>query len=444
MTTKSSARRTYLGLYGMLLVVVVAWAAWRFLAFTPEPSAAEMAEPRTAQGVVVALEAASQARPDDLETWQQLGTAYSRQGTQSGDVSYYDLADGAFDRADEIEAEHPATLLGRGELALMLHDFDHALTLGEQAHEALPAAVAPYVIMVDAEVERGYYDDAAEHLQQMLDIRPGLAALSRASYLRELHGDLDGAVEAMERAESTGSRGGFDVATVAALSGDLEFRRGNIDDAEAAYDRALRLQPDLLLAVVGQARVLDARGDTEEAIERLDELVERLPEPGAVILLGHLQTRDGRAADAAETYELVRAIAQLQEASGQDVDLEMAQFEADVASDTAYALELAERTYAARPNNIYAADVLAWALYQSGDADAAVDYIDQALRLDTADPMLRVHAAAIFDAVGDHDRARDELDEALLHHPSPSYRYAEVAIGLADQWEVPLPSAWQR
>jgi tetratricopeptide (TPR) repeat protein len=443
MTAQVSSRRTALVVLGLL--VVTALAVGRFLTFEPEPTSAPATEPRTAESVVVALEEASQARPDDLETWQQLGGAYSRRGTQSSDVRYYELAERAFERADEIEPDHPATLIGRGQLALMLHDFDGALASGEQAHEALPAAPEPYAIIVDAEVELGDYDAAAEHLQELLDLRPGLAAFARASYLRELHGDLDGALEAMERAESTRSgRGGYDVATVAALTGDLQFRRGNLDRAEAAYERAVIAQPDLLAAVVGQARVLDARGRTDEAIEQLDELVDRSPEPGAVMLLGHLQSRDGRDEDAEQTYEVVRTIAQLQEASGQDVDLEMAQFEADVASDTDAALDLAERAYDARPDNVYAADVLAWALYRSGDAEAAVEYIEQALRLETADPMLHVHAAAIFEAVGEQERARDELDEAFVHHPSPSYRYTDEAVRLADDLDAPIPSAWQR
>ena len=49
-------------------------------------------------------------------------------------------------------------------------------------------------IRVDALVELGRYDEAERELQAMIDRKPNLAGYARVSYLRELHGDLDGAV----------------------------------------------------------------------------------------------------------------------------------------------------------------------------------------------------------------------------------------------------------
>ena len=55
-------------------------------------------------------------------------------------------------------------------------------------------------VVVDASNELGRYDEAAEATQHMVDVRPNLASLSRVSYARELHGDLDGAIAAMSQA----------------------------------------------------------------------------------------------------------------------------------------------------------------------------------------------------------------------------------------------------
>ena len=52
----------------------------------------------------------------------------------------------------------------------------------------------------------GQYEEAAFDLQRLLDLKPALPALSRTSYLRELHGDLRGAEEAMIQALTAGSR----------------------------------------------------------------------------------------------------------------------------------------------------------------------------------------------------------------------------------------------
>ena len=60
-------------------------------------------------------------------------------------------------------------------------------------------------MLVDANIELGRYDDAAADLQKLLDRKPGVAALSRVSYLRELHGDVDGALSALRDAQNAAS-----------------------------------------------------------------------------------------------------------------------------------------------------------------------------------------------------------------------------------------------
>ena len=42
------------------------------------------------------------------------------------------------------------------------------------------------------------YADALHTVQTMVDMRPDLSSYSRASYVRELHGDVTGAIEAMQ------------------------------------------------------------------------------------------------------------------------------------------------------------------------------------------------------------------------------------------------------
>ncbi len=46
---------------------------------------------------------------------------------------------------------------------------------------------------MDANVELGNYDEAVKLADKMVEIRPDLRSYSRVSYLREIHGDVDGA-----------------------------------------------------------------------------------------------------------------------------------------------------------------------------------------------------------------------------------------------------------
>ncbi len=54
--------------------------------------------------------------------------------------------------------------------------------------------------MVDALVEMGEYERAVDAAQKMVDLRPDTASYSRVSYLRALHGDTKGAIDAMKMA----------------------------------------------------------------------------------------------------------------------------------------------------------------------------------------------------------------------------------------------------
>jgi len=425
---------------GLLLVAVLAGlAAGRFILFTPA-RVGDAAAPDLGGSLATALAEAEQAtvgNPEDLGAWQELGVLATRRAAEMGDPSYYDLAGGAFERADALTPGHPATLLGQGNLALSLHEFADALDLGRRALAEQPDSAAALGVMVDAEVELGDYAAAAGHLQQMLDRSPDLPALSRTSYLRELHGDLEGAIAAMSQAEAAGSGSVFDVAAVAALLGDLRLAADDLDGANEAYARADRLAGGIAPAAVGRARVLAARGDADAAIALLERIVERAPQPGAVILLGELQVVAGRDADAAETFELVRVIAALQSSSGQVTDLEMARFEADH-GDPAHAVELARRAYAARPDNVFAADALAWALHRAGQGQEAVALARDATRLGTADGLLRSHAAAVFAAHGDDRAAREELTAALALGPLLSPTAQRDAEALAGRLGVAL------
>lgn len=422
-----------------VVAVIGGVAIGRFLTYSPEPAPAPPPAAPGSPERVATLEQQVAINPDDADAWQELGFAYLSQAFRVGDPSFYGLAEGAFERTDELVPSDPRTLLGQGALALALHRFPEALELGRRVTEALPANADALAVLVDAQVELGRYDDAAESLQAMLDLRPGLPALARTSYLRELNGDMAGAIEAMTRAEAAGQGQPFEAARVAALLGNLHFRQGDLDAATARFDRALSATPGLVPAEIGRARVLAAEGDEEAAISVLQSVVERFPAPEAVILLGDLQARLGRQAESVETYALVRAIAGLQEEAGQVVDLEMAVFEADQGDDPERALALARSAHEVRPDNVYVNDALAWALLRSGDAPAAVAPMEEALRLDSADPLVRYHAAEVFLAVGDTDRARTELAQALDGTAWFSVRHHDRLIDLAAQLGVTPP-----
>ncbi len=373
------------------------------------------------------------ADPADADAWFQLATAYTEIGARTQDPELIESASDALDRAAALAGDDPRIVVGRGVLALVNHEFVDALAMGEEAVRRLPSNGEALGVLVDAQVELGRYDDAADTLQRLLDVRPGLPALARTSYQRELSGDTQAAAEAMRAAAVAGSSA-YDIATVTALLGDLHRKSGDLDAAGEAYRRALDDAPELVTAQAGAAWVRAARGDVAGAITDLQGLVEEVPTPSLLLLLHDLQAGSG-AAGAADTAELVRAVASLQEASGQVVDLEMALFEADVADDPDRAVALARQAQAARPDNVFVDDAMAWALFRAGDTAAALPFAEEALRLGTTEPSVRYHAAEILAAAGRTDEASEHLAVAL-RDPWFSFQHHDRALALADELGV--------
>lgn len=424
-----------------LVVLLVVLIAIRFVTASSGADATPAPVPATLAATISTLESRVEEAPGDLAALQSLSIAYVQRAIESGDPAFYALATRTLDEADEVVADDPTTLLARGTLALSLHEFDQARALGERARQASPESAGPLGILVDAAVELGDYDEAAVVLQEMVDLRPDLAALSRVSYLRELSGDLPGAIQAMAQAEEAGAGAPFDEATVAALLGDLHLDAGDLGAAAAAYDRALAGSPGLVAAEVGRARVTAARGDAPGAIARLEEVVAARPQPAALLLLADLQRTVGDDDAAAATDEVVRSVAALQDAAGQVVDLELALFETDRGDDPQLAVDLATAAAATRPDNIFVADALAWALHRAGRSEEAVPHVATALRGGATDPLLRYHAAVILAATGDTDAARQHL-EVVARAPWFAVGHLAGAGALAVELDVDAPDAW--
>jgi tetratricopeptide (TPR) repeat protein len=389
---------------------------------------------------VTDLQARLSTSPDDPILLARLGQAYLVRVRETGDPSYFTKAAQALERSHKLAPDRPATLTGLGLLALGRHEFSAALDLGRRAHELDPAAPEPLGVVVDAHVELGRYDDAAVALQDMLDRRPSLASLSRASYLRELNGDVPGAVTAMTQAAIAGAGGRVDdVAYVETLLGDLHLGAGKAAEAEGAYRRALA-RTDVPAAEVGLARVAAARGDLAGAAAALEVVTTRLPQPAWLALLGDVQAALGRSDDAAASYDLVRQIEALNSGAGVAVDLELARFEADHARDPGAnpeaAVTKARAAHGPRPT-VFADDTLGWALRQAGRPAEALAYAQAAVRLGTADALLWYHLAAVEADLGRLDDARTHLARAFSINPHMTVRDLSPAQDLAARLGLP-------
>ncbi len=436
MKTTRFIPRSLIVLWVALSFLSIAWAWQSWADSRPGPASGAFQGSEYVTGSEIArLQDRLESSPNDPDLLARLGLAQLQYQRETGDISLYAAAEGAFRAALAQEPGQAEALIGMGHLALARHDFDGALDWGAQARAVSPLRSEPLGILVDAYVELGAYDEAVKLAQAMVELRPDLPSISRVAYLRELHGDMPAAIAAMEDAVRAGSPGHENTLWAQTELGHMHFESGNFRYAAAAFRRALEFQPEYAGAQMGLGLLKAAAGDYPAALEIFEGLAVGSTDPEIPRLLGELYLLLGEPDQAKEQFAGVRRLQQRYASTGADIRMEQALFEADYGSDKEGALALAQAVYASQPS-IYAADVLSWALYHQGDLETAWHYNQEARRLDTRDAGFFYHGGVIALARGNPGIALTFLRQALAINPGFSIRYAPHARQLLAQLEM--------
>lgn len=393
-------------------------------------AAAQVSQPADATGVRALLDRLDRV-PTDWTAWNALGDAYLRLGTSTADTSYYRRAEEAFDRSLKLRSKgNDGAHAGAGALAAARHDFEAALRLARRALSLNPYSPAALGVQVDALVELGRYAEAERTLQRMLDIDPSTASFARASYYRELHGDIRGARLALQDALAFASAQS-DKSFALFYLGELAWSQGRLAAADRYYLEGLRQDPTYTALLAGRAKVAAARGEVATALARYEQVVRRLPVPAYLIAYADLLRSLEREEEAARQEVVIEATRALFEDQGVDVDLEIALYDADRGRGES-ALRAARAVWE-RQRSIHAADAYAWALHVSGRNTAALRLSDRAARLGTRSALFSFHRGMIERALGRTNAARVSLERALELNPSFSPLLAPRAeAALAD------------
>jgi tetratricopeptide (TPR) repeat protein len=364
--------------------------------------------------------------PNDFDSHIGLANAYLQKVRETGDPTLYTKTEDLLDKASTLEGESPELFAARGSLALARHDFEAALGHGSRALALDPENARYHGIVGDAQIELGMYEEAIASYQEMVDRKPDFASFSRVAHARELYGDPEGAIEAMEFALQAGSGTPENVAWAQVQLGNLWFTSGKLGEAQKAYGLSTKTIDAYAPALAGRARVATAREDLEQAATLYQQAFNRMLLPEYAIPLGDVYAAMGETDKAEQQYDLVGSMDKLLRKNGVDTDLEIALFNADHDIDLRSSLEKARAAYDARPS-IHAADVLGWTLYKAGNYEEAQKYSSEALRLGTRDPLKLFHAGMIAKALGRDEQAREYLQRAIDLNPHFSVLYADEA-----------------
>ena len=366
-------------------------------------------------------------KPDDNKSRLALAELFIREGRITGDHIYYDVA--AMKQVNEVLKNDPKNfeaLLYKSLLLLSQHHFANGLKVAEDAQKINPHNAFVHGILVDGNVEMGNYEAAVENSDKMVSIRPDIRSYSRISYLREIHGDLPGAIEAMKMAVQAGLPGDESTEWARVQLGKLYEYAGDMKNAEVQYIIALEQRQDYAYALAGLARVASSSADYKKAIQLYERADSMMNDYAFKEELIELYETSG---DKAKSKELSKIVidgmsndaksGETDENIGHYADRELAYaYVADGNFDKA--LDHALLEYNRRPDNIDVNEVLAWVHYKKKDYGKALSYIKVALRTNSANPVLLSRAGLIYLANGDKVSALSYLQKGLEKNPNIS------------------------
>jgi len=358
-----------------------------------------------------------ETQPSHYPYYNDLAMAYARRARETSDGQYYAKADETLKKSLAISPDNFGALRVAAFLQLERHEYARALESATKLNKTMPDDVSIYGYLVEANVELGNYKDAIAAAQWMLDLRPGNSAgLIHASYLRELHGKLPGALELMQMAsEATPQAESEDRAWILAQISHLQLLSGDLSQAETAANKALHAFPDYHYALAALAQVRIAQARYADAVALLQKRYEAAPHAENLYALGEAQELAGRHEEAQTSFRKFETMSRAESTLADNSNRELVSYYVDHAGDPAKALEVARREVARR-HDIFTLDSYAWALAANKEYAEANRQIQSALATGVKDPAVLYHAGSIALRLHENERADAYLKDAAARH----------------------------
>lgn len=361
--------------------------------------------------------------PDKSEGYNQLASAYMQKARETANFDFNADANDAITRSLRVEPDNYDALKLRAKLELTYHRFSDALKTARRAQTIRADDHDTWGQVTDALVELGDYTGAVKSAQRMVDLRPDSSSYARVSYLRSLHGDTQGAIQAMTAAvKSANPNDPEGVAWCRVQLGNELMNDGRLEAAEREFDEALRIFPDHALALRGKAHARLAAGDIQGAVVVCKREADSAD---AAQMLGDLYTLLGDEGAAQKEYEKFEALERenvVVEGSWRHI----LNYWLDHDRNLGESLTLARREYEVR-KDIFTCDSLSWALFKNGFLAEAKKLMNEALRTGTKDARINYHAGVIYKSLNMRDKAVQHLRVAAAVNSTFDPAQAESA-----------------
>ncbi|MDP2053396.1 MAG: tetratricopeptide repeat protein, partial [Acidobacteriota bacterium] len=332
-------------------------------------------------------------------------------------------------------AAQPDHYEGQRMLAAVLlsqHRYGAAIAQANKVQAMDPRDAWNYGAQGDGYLELGDYPRAFAAFDTMGRLQPGPPAYARVAYALELQGDLEGALEYMQRAaDGTSPNDSEAQAWHYVQVGELWLLKGRLGDAKREFERAAATFPKHPLAHAGLAKIKIVEGDLKGARLVFQAQLAQGPTADTAAIIGDLSAELGDQATAAQYYAMAEQLERSGWTAGSRQPDRLARFLAERGRNLPEAVALAEEAAATR-RDVMTLDTLAWAYFKAGRLPEARQASDEALRLGTRDPRLLYHAAAIVAASGDRLATTALLERVVAPDAVPDVL---VARGIKALWK---------
>ena len=283
--------------------------------------------------------------------------------------------------APKVDANQKFQLLSyKASVLLSQHEFSQALEIAEQARRLNSHNAQIYGALVDAYVELGDYENAVAMADKMIIIRPDLRSYSRVSYLRQIHGDMDGAIQAMQLAVAAGYPGDEQTAWARLTLGELFEKNNDLNAAEKQYKLILSERENYPFAIAALANIHQQRGNEAKAEKLLQEAIDIIPEVGFYEQMAVIYKNQTRTEEFNKITKEIMLMLQDDVDSGHNMNLEYANLYIDLYDDYESALQYVKSEYEKRPDNIDVNKLMAQIYQYKGQIEEAKTYAKKALR----------------------------------------------------------------
>lgn len=384
-----------------------------------------------AQQKIALAQIAIKKSPEYAEYHNELASALVRRAQETADTVYYRQAEESLQKSFRLAPDNFNAEKIRVQILLGKREFVKALELAKELNGRMADDIPVYGFIADAAIELGKYKEAEEAVQWMLNLRyAGAGGLVRVARLREVFGDVDGALDAMSAAYETTNEAD-EHAQILTQSARLSLMIGKVESAEKLLRRALTLFPEYHDALVNLANVRSMQQRHAEAIELWRRVNQSVPHPANLYALAGALNQAGQIEAAKRAYAGFEEQARGRIESTDNVNHELVFYYADVARKPVEALRIA-RFEAARRHDVYTLDAYAWALYVNGNYAEARKQIEAAMAVGVRDANVLYHAGSILSGLNDRTTATRYWQQSLDLNPlSESAKSAQEALARA-------------